>query len=103
MLYRRASAAGAGAGAAGDIDEMPLFLSMLSFDVHISLAGCAQFISQFISLWLDMRSLAALDVAVSYNASRPYWITLLHSLLWPYPVRTVRLRSYSSYIWYEIR
>ena len=49
---------------------MPLFLSVLSFDVHI----------QFISLWLDMRSLATLDVVVSNNASRPYWMTLLHSL-----------------------
>ena len=49
---------------------MPLFLSVLSFDVHI----------QFISLWLDMRSLATLDVAVSNNASRPYWMTLLRSL-----------------------
>ena len=49
---------------------MPLFFSVLSFDVHI----------QFISLWLDMRSLATLDVAVSNNASRPYWMTLLHSL-----------------------
>ena len=50
---------------------MPLFLSVLSFDVHI----------QFISLWLDMRSLATLDVvAVSNNALRPYWMTLLHYL-----------------------
>ena len=50
--------------------KMPLFFSMLSFDVRI----------QFVSLWLDMRSLATLDVAVSNNASRPYWMTLLRSL-----------------------
>ena len=43
---------------------------MLSHDVHIL----------FLSLWLDMRSLATLDVAVSNNVSRPYWMTLLRSL-----------------------
>ena len=49
---------------------IPLFLSVLSYDVHIL----------FLSLWIDIRSLATLDVAVSSNASRPYWMTLLHSL-----------------------
>ena len=46
------------------------FFSVLSSDVHI----------QFISLWLDMRSLATLDAAVSDRACRPYWMTLLHSV-----------------------
>ena len=49
---------------------MPSFLSELSFDVHIL----------FISRWLDMRSVATLDVAVSNKASRPYWMTLLRFL-----------------------
>jgi hypothetical protein len=49
---------------------MPLFLSVLSRDVHIL----------FLSVWVDIRSLATLDVAVSSNASRPYWMMLLHSL-----------------------
>ena len=30
--------------------------------------------------WLDVRSLATLDIAVSGNASRPYWLSLLRSL-----------------------
>ena len=47
-----------------------LFLSVLSNDVHVN----------FLSVWLDMRSLATLDVAVTNNASRPYWMTLLYSL-----------------------
>ena len=46
---------------------MPSFLSELSFDIHILL----------ISRWLNMRSVATLDVAVSNKASRPYWMTLL--------------------------
>lgn len=46
------------------------FLSLLSFDIHLL----------FLSLWLDVHSLATLDVAVSCNASRPYWMSLLHSL-----------------------
>ena len=49
---------------------IPLFLSVLSHDVLVL----------FLSLWVDMRSLANLDVAVSSNATRPYWMTLLHSL-----------------------
>ena len=49
---------------------IPFFLSALSYDVHIL----------FLSLWVDMRSLANLDIAVSSNASRPYWLMLLHSL-----------------------
>ena len=48
----------------------PMFLSVLSYDVHIL----------FLSLWLDMRNLAILDIAFSNNGSRPYWMTLLHSL-----------------------
>ena len=49
---------------------IPLFLSVLSNDVHIL----------FLSLWVDMRSLANLDIAISSNASRPYWLMLLKSL-----------------------
>ena len=49
---------------------IPLFLSVLSYDVHIL----------FLSLWVDMRSLANLDIAISSNASRPYWLMLLKSL-----------------------
>ena len=48
----------------------PLFLSVLSYDVHIL----------FLSLWLDMRSLIYLDKAVLSHASRPYWMKLLRSL-----------------------
>jgi hypothetical protein len=49
---------------------IPLFLSLLSRDDHILL----------LSAWVDVRSLGTLDVAVSCNASRPYWLMLLHSL-----------------------
>ena len=49
---------------------VPLFVFVLSTDVHIL----------FLSLWLDMRSLATLDTAVTNNALRPYWMTVLHSL-----------------------
>ena len=49
---------------------MPTFFSVLSYDVHIL----------FISLWLDMRSLAILDVAVTNIEWRPYWMTIFHSL-----------------------
>ena len=49
---------------------IPIFLSVLSYDVHI----------MFVSQWLDMRSLATLDAAVTNSASRPYWILLLRSL-----------------------
>ena len=48
----------------------PMFLTLLSYDVHILL----------LTHWLDMRSLAILDIAVSDNASRPYWMMLLRSL-----------------------
>jgi hypothetical protein len=49
---------------------IPLFFSVLSSDLQI----------QFLSQWLDMRSLANLDIAISSKASRPYWMMLLHSL-----------------------
>ena len=49
---------------------IPLLFSVLSSDVYI----------QFLSQWLDMHSLGNLDIAVSSNASRPYWMMLLHSL-----------------------
>ena len=52
------------------ITMAPMFLTFLSYDVHIL----------FLTLWLDMRSLVILDIAVSDNASRPYWMTLLRSL-----------------------
>ena len=48
----------------------PLFLSVLSYDVLIL----------FLAFWVDMRSLANLDIAISNNAPRPYWLMLLHSL-----------------------
>ena len=48
----------------------PSFLYVLSHDILIL----------FLSQWVDIRSLANLVVAVSNNASRPYWMTLLHSL-----------------------
>ena len=47
-----------------------LLLHELSDDLHILL----------LSQWLDVRSLVTLDVAVSSNTSRPYWMTLLGSL-----------------------
>ena len=47
-----------------------LFLSALSYDVHI----------QLLSVWLDMSSLINLDKAVLNHESRPYWMKLLHSL-----------------------
>ena len=49
---------------------IPLFFSVLSYDVQIL----------FLSEWVDMRSLINLDIAVSSNASRPYWMVLLHSI-----------------------
>ena len=48
----------------------PSFLSVLSSDIRIP----------FLSQWLDMRSLAKLDVALSSHVSRPCWMMLLHSL-----------------------
>jgi hypothetical protein len=49
---------------------IPLFLSALNYDVQIL----------FLSEWVDMNSLANLDIAVSSGASRPYWMMLLHSI-----------------------
>ena len=48
----------------------PLFHNLLSDDLHIYI----------LSNWLDIRSLSTLDVAVSSNTLRPYWMTLLHSI-----------------------
>ena len=48
----------------------PLFHNLLSDDLHIYI----------LSNWLDIRSLSTLDVAVSSNTLRPYWMSLLHSI-----------------------
>ena len=40
---------------------------------------------RFLSFWLDIRSLVTLDVAVLSETSRPYWVTLLQSVLSSYP------------------
>lgn len=37
-------------------------------------------LQSFLSLWLDVRSLATLDIAVSSCSSRPYWMALLRSM-----------------------
>ena len=47
-----------------------LFPSLLSDDLHILL----------LSLWLDVRSLTTLDVAVSSHRLRPNWLTVLRCL-----------------------
>jgi hypothetical protein len=49
---------------------MRLLLHVLSDDL----------LTLLLSHWLDVRSLAMLDVAVSSKSSRPYWTTLLGSL-----------------------
>ena len=49
---------------------MRLLLHVLSDDLRTLL----------LSHWLDVRSLAMLDVAISSKSSRPYWMTLLGSL-----------------------
>ena len=51
----------------------PSFLHLLSDDLQIL----------FVSLWLDVRSLATLDVAVSSHALRLCWMTLLQRLRSP--------------------
>ena len=51
----------------------PSFLSLLSDDLQIL----------FLSLWLDVRSLSTLDVAVSCHRLRPCWMTLLRCLRSP--------------------
>ena len=52
---------------------MPSFLSQLSDDLQIL----------FLSLWLDVRSLSSLDVAISCHRLRPYWMTILQCLRSP--------------------
>ena len=47
-----------------------LFHSLLSDDLHVFL----------LSLWLDVRSLTTLDVAVSSSKLRPNWPTVLRCL-----------------------
>ena len=51
----------------------PSFLASLGDDLKIL----------FLSLWLDVRSLSTLDVAVSCHRLRPCWMTLLQSLRSP--------------------
>ena len=48
----------------------PLLLSLLSYDVQVF----------FVSMWLDVTSLANLDGALTSHDFRPYWMMLLHSL-----------------------
>ena len=52
---------------------IPTFLSLPSDDLQ----------TLFLSLWLDVRSLATLDVAVSSHVLRPSWMRLLKSLRCP--------------------
>ena len=52
---------------------MPSFFSLLSDDLQ----------TLFLSLWLDVRSLATLDAAVSSHVLRPSWMRLLKSLRCP--------------------
>ena len=49
---------------------VPLLLHLLNDDLQTLL----------LSHWLDVRSLAMLDVAVSSHEFRPYWTAMLHSL-----------------------
>ena len=51
----------------------PSFFSLLGDDLQIL----------FLSLWLDVRSLSTLDVAVSCHRLRPCWMTLLPCLRSP--------------------
>ena len=52
---------------------MPSFVSVLGDDLQIL----------FLSIWLDVRSLSTLDVAVSCHRLRPCWMTLLQCLKSP--------------------
>ena len=52
---------------------MPSFLSQLSDDLQML----------FLSLWLDVRSLSTLDVAISCRRLRPCWMTILQCLRSP--------------------
>jgi hypothetical protein len=47
---------------------VPLLLHLLNDDLH----------TRFLSHWLDVRSIAILDVAVSSERCRPHWISFLH-------------------------
>ena len=49
----------------------PLFLTLLSRDLQVF----------FLSMWLDVTSLANLDAALTSRDYRPYWMMLLHSLI----------------------
>ena len=48
----------------------PLLFSMLGYDLLLFL----------FSMWMDVPSLANLDVALTCHELRPYWMTLVHSL-----------------------
>ena len=48
----------------------PLLLSVLSYDVQVF----------FVSMWLDVTSLANLDAALTSHDCRPYWMMLLHCM-----------------------
>ena len=52
---------------------VPSFLNLLSDDLQ----------RFFLSLWLDVRSLLTLDVAVSSDTLRPRWMMLLQTLKSP--------------------
>ena len=58
---------------------MSSFLSKLSDNLQIL----------FLSLWLDVRSLSTLDVAISCHRQRPCWMTLLTCLRSPAYDRTL--------------
>ena len=48
----------------------PLLLTLLNFELQVF----------FLSMWLDVTSLANLDAALTSHDCRPYWMMLLHSL-----------------------
>ena len=58
---------------------LPSFLTLLGDDLQIL----------FLSLWLDVRSLSTLDVALSCHRLRPCWMTLLQCLRSPAYDRTL--------------
>ena len=68
------------------------FLSLLSDDLQI----------QFFSLWLDVRSLATLDVAVSSRRLRPSWLTVLRCVR-SYALGRFQVHSLSSLTWLSKR
>ena len=73
------------------IAMVPLLLYLLRDDLH----------TRFLSHWLDVRSIATLDMAVSSKKCRPNWISFLHS------VRSAALddivHSASSLKWLSMR